>query len=69
MALKHSSKQKEESGLWPEEIEAIKNIKNGKTEMVTKTREEFLQDMERHLRERRKKELEAKRAKRLGKAA
>jgi len=30
---------------WPEEIEAIKNIKEGKTEMVTQTAEETISEL------------------------
>jgi mRNA-degrading endonuclease RelE of RelBE toxin-antitoxin system len=31
--------------LWPEEEQALKDIKTGKTEMVTQTREEFLDEL------------------------
>jgi len=30
---------------WPEEIEAIKNIKEGKTKMVTQTADEFIKEL------------------------
>lgn len=30
---------------WPEEVETIKNIKAGKTEMVTQTAEETLKEL------------------------
>jgi hypothetical protein len=68
MATKQAAKASSDEGLWPEEIEAMKNIKSGKTKMITKTAEEFLADMDRIIHEREKKEMARKRTKRLGKA-
>lgn len=72
MALKHSSKQKEEeSGLWPEEIEAWRKIDSGKTKMTLMTADEFHAEMERIISERKAKERRKKvasaKARRLGK--
>ncbi|NOJ26916.1 MAG: hypothetical protein DA330_02750 [Nitrososphaera sp.] len=52
MATKQATKP--EDGLWPEEIEAIKNIKSGKTKMITQDADEFLADMRRLINENKK---------------
>lgn len=70
MATKRAAKaSSDEEGLWPEEIEAMKNIKSGKTKMITMTAEEFFAEMDKHIEERRKRDMATKKAKRLAKTA
>ncbi len=68
MAVKQAARRRsDESGLWPEEIEAMKNIKSGKTKMTTMTAEEFNTEMEKYMNERKKREMAARKTKRLAK--